>query len=108
MRPDSGTGRGFSRTEFTIVKIAVLAPMQTASVIIAVAAYPRSFHRSFKPSRTSRNTIHLLGIQPLYGKKVTDVPIFLGAETAGFSRRRLKPGASGDWPFVRGLENSPP
>ena len=84
MRPDSGTGRGFRRTEFTIVKIAVLAPMQTASVIIAVAAYPRSFHRSFKPSRTSRNTIHLLGIQPLYGKKVTDVPIFLGLRVSGY------------------------
>src|SRR5262245_51210399 len=59
MRSESGTGRGFSSTEFTIVKIAVLAPMQRASVTIAVAAYPRSFHNSFSPRRMSRSKVHL-------------------------------------------------
>ena len=37
-----------------IVKMAVFAPRQTASVSIAVAAYPRSFHSTLKPKRTSR------------------------------------------------------
>ena len=48
MRLESGTERGFSNTEWTIVKIAVFAPMHTDRVSIAAAAYPRCFHNNFK------------------------------------------------------------
>src|SRR5262249_38827976 len=54
MRSESGTGKGLSRTDWTIAKIAVLAPMQIASVSIAVAAYVRSFHSNFTPNCMSR------------------------------------------------------
>src|SRR5213592_1226170 len=60
MRSDSGTDRGRSSTEFTMVKIAVLAPMQTAKVRIAVAANPRSFHSSLRPYRMSLIMVALL------------------------------------------------
>src|SRR5437660_7116080 len=59
MRLDSGTGRGLSRTEVTIVKIAVFAPRHTARVSIAVAAYARAFHNNLKPNWTSRIMTHL-------------------------------------------------
>src|SRR5689334_18214054 len=48
-----GTGSGWSRMELTTAKIAVLAPMQTASVRMAVAAKPRSFHSSRQAKRRS-------------------------------------------------------
>ena len=41
-----GTGNGCSRTEFTTAKMAAFAPMQMASVRIAVAEKPRSFQSS--------------------------------------------------------------
>src|SRR5439155_20103117 len=56
MRSDSGAGRGRSSAEFTMVKMAVLNPMQTARVRIAVAANPRSFHSSLRANRMSRST----------------------------------------------------
>src|SRR5438093_13775522 len=55
MRSDSGTGKGRSNTEFTIVNIAVFAPRQTASVRMTVAAYPRSFQRTRRLNLISRN-----------------------------------------------------
>src|SRR5204862_4173023 len=55
MPPDSGTGSGLSSTEFTIVKIAVFAPIQTARVSIAVAAKARSFQRRRRANRISRS-----------------------------------------------------
>ena len=54
MRSDSGTGSGRSRTELTIVKMAVFAPMQIANVKIAVTANPGSFHSRLKANWMSR------------------------------------------------------
>src|SRR5579864_2836177 len=53
MRSACGTGRGFSTTERTMLRIAALAPMQIASVMIAVVAKPRSFTRTRAAKRTS-------------------------------------------------------
>src|SRR5262245_5816142 len=82
MRSESGTGSGVSKTEFTIVKIAVLAPIHTANVSIAVAAYPRSFHNTFNPKRMSRITHASREVELSYGIRVTRVPEFLGTGPA--------------------------
>src|SRR5262245_57243506 len=76
IRADSGTGRGLSKTEFTIVKIAALIPMHTANVRIAVAAYPRSFHNTFRPKLMSRIMTNPSRIERPYVRPVTDVPSF--------------------------------
>jgi hypothetical protein len=55
IRSDSGTGKGLSKTELTIVKIATLAPRQTTSVMIAVVEKPRSFHKAFIEIAASRS-----------------------------------------------------
>jgi hypothetical protein len=47
MRSGSGYGSGFSKTAFTTVKMAVLAPMPSASVRTATAVKP-GFLRSVR------------------------------------------------------------
>src|SRR5712691_3435244 len=56
IRSDSGTGKGLSKTEFTMVKIATFAPRHTASVRMAVVENPRSFHNAFIEIAASRST----------------------------------------------------
>src|SRR3954465_12927004 len=54
-----GTGSGCSRTEFTTAKMAAFAPMQTASVRIAVPAKPRSFQNSRTAKRASWRSLSI-------------------------------------------------
>jgi hypothetical protein len=42
-RPESGSGSGWSRTALTTLKIAVLAPMPSASVSIATSVNAGAF-----------------------------------------------------------------
>src|SRR5882757_2105310 len=56
-RSGCGNGRGFSRTPFTMEKIAVLAPIPSASVTMATMVKPRLFHNTRAPKRISLHNI---------------------------------------------------
>src|SRR5688572_19400296 len=56
MRSGSENGSGLSSSEYTVEKIAVVAPMQRASVRSVVTAMPRLFQRSRKAWRRSPPT----------------------------------------------------
>src|SRR5262245_49720600 len=55
-RSASGTGSGFSSTEWTIAKTTVFTLRQAASVISAVSVKPRSLDRTRTPKRMLRST----------------------------------------------------
>src|SRR4029079_15658872 len=56
-------GSGRSRTDWTIVKSALLAPMQSASVMIAVAAKPRSLKSTRKANFRSWRKVSIVWLE---------------------------------------------
>src|SRR5437899_281929 len=92
IRSDSGTGKGLSKTEFTMVKIATFAPRHTASVRIAVTEKPRSFHKALIEIEVSRSTVNhyslilfTFQLRPAGVKRIDD---FLGFFDFGGSSKK--------------------
>src|SRR5262245_13889454 len=77
MRSESGTGSGLRRTDRTMLKIAVFAPIVIARVRRAVSANVLSFQRRRRAKRRS-------DIRTKTGSHGSSVPSFQASELPGF------------------------